>query len=39
LVSGPYNTFADCCPAVARLKEIMDGQQYERYPAQRPLIL
>jgi kynureninase len=33
-----YNTFADCCAAVARLKAVMDDRAYERYPAQRPLI-
>jgi kynureninase len=33
-----YNTFGDCCAAVARLKAIMDGRAYERYPARRPLV-
>jgi kynureninase len=33
-----YNTFADCCAAVARLRTIMDGRDYQRYPARRPLI-
>jgi kynureninase len=33
-----YNTFTDCCTAVARLKSIMDGRAYERYPTRRPLV-
>jgi len=33
-----YNTFVDCCTAVARLKAVMDGRVYERYPARRPLV-
>jgi kynureninase len=33
-----YNTFGDCCAAVARLKVIMEGRTYEGYPARRPLV-
>ena len=33
-----YTRFADCAEALARLRVIMEGKVYEKFPAQRPLV-
>lgn len=33
-----YNSFADCCEAVARLKRVMEERAYERFPEGRGMV-